>query len=74
MELIYNWDFIHFYLCDEKQQGVHGMWLQYLTEERKKTSIEVLRFSQSDSSIPASLLSFYICGVTMATMKTFYKI
>lgn len=45
-----------------------------VSQKREKTSLEVLRFSQSSSSIPASLLSFYICDVTMATMKTFYNI
>lgn len=47
--------------------------LQYLTEEIKNIIWSPEVFS-SDSSIPASLPSFYICGVTMATVKTFYKI
>lgn len=46
--------------------------LQYLTESLN-TSVKVLRFSQSDSTIPASLQSFAIRGVTTATMRTCYK-
>lgn len=63
-----------FTICDEKQQRVYGTGDVYSTiQKREKTSFEVLRFSQSDSSIPASCWVFISVVSQWLQWKHFIK-